>query len=213
MNSIQSRGIESPSARRSASSVMKKPVKPRVSPRRSSSGRKPPYRGRRAPAPTAPSSRASGARRRWRAGLVRLFVIPVGQRHRLPWPPMDRFTGIPVRDVMQKNIVTISASDRLSTVEDIMTLGRVRHMPVVHAGKLVGRGLGARPAAGLALEPLRPPLRRAPGLPARRRDRARDVDAAHRGDARTRRWARRRTSWPRRRSAACRSSKATSSSA
>ena len=51
---------------------------------------------------------------------------------------MDRFSGIPVRDVMQKNIVTISASDRLSTVEDIMTLGRVRHMPVVHAGKLVG---------------------------------------------------------------------------
>lgn len=39
---------------------------------------------------------------------------------------------------MQKNVVTISVSDRLSTVEDIMTLGRVRHMPVVHAGKLVG---------------------------------------------------------------------------
>jgi CBS domain-containing protein len=51
---------------------------------------------------------------------------------------MDRFARIPVRDVMQKNVVTISASERLSTVEDIMTLGRVRHMPVVHAGKLVG---------------------------------------------------------------------------
>ena len=35
-------------------------------------------------------------------------------------------------------MVTISESDTLSTVEDIMTLGRVRHMPVVHAGKLVG---------------------------------------------------------------------------
>ena len=43
-----------------------------------------------------------------------------------------------VRDIMQEKIVTISVSDRLSTVEDIMTLGRVRHMPVVHAGKLVG---------------------------------------------------------------------------
>jgi CBS domain-containing protein len=51
---------------------------------------------------------------------------------------MNPIERIPVRDVMQKSIVTISASERLSTVEDIMTLGRVRHMPVVHAGKLVG---------------------------------------------------------------------------
>jgi CBS domain-containing membrane protein len=43
-----------------------------------------------------------------------------------------------VRDVMGTKLVTISAGDRLSTVEDIMTLGRVRHMPVVSAGKLVG---------------------------------------------------------------------------
>jgi CBS domain-containing protein len=43
-----------------------------------------------------------------------------------------------VRDVMQEKIVTISVSDRLSTVEDIMTLGRVRHIPVVRRGKLVG---------------------------------------------------------------------------
>ena len=43
-----------------------------------------------------------------------------------------------VRDLMQDKIVTIGASDRLSTVEDIMTLGRVRHMPVVQGGRLVG---------------------------------------------------------------------------
>jgi predicted transcriptional regulator len=43
-----------------------------------------------------------------------------------------------VRDVMQEKIVTISAGDTLSTVEDIMTLGGVRHMPVVHRGVLVG---------------------------------------------------------------------------
>ncbi len=43
-----------------------------------------------------------------------------------------------VRDIMSDKMVTISESDTLSTVEDIMTLGRVRHMPVVHAGKLVG---------------------------------------------------------------------------
>jgi acetoin utilization protein AcuB len=45
---------------------------------------------------------------------------------------------IRVRDIMPSKMVTISAGDTLATVEDIMTLGRVRHMPVVHAGTLVG---------------------------------------------------------------------------
>ena len=39
---------------------------------------------------------------------------------------------------MGKSLVTVSVSERLSTVEDIMTLGHVRHMPVVQGGKLVG---------------------------------------------------------------------------
>jgi CBS domain-containing protein len=43
-----------------------------------------------------------------------------------------------VRDIMETKLVTISANDRLSTVDDIMTLGRVRHIPVVQAGRLVG---------------------------------------------------------------------------
>ena len=43
-----------------------------------------------------------------------------------------------VRDIMGKSVVTISVSERLSTVEDIMTLGHVRHMPVVQGGKLGG---------------------------------------------------------------------------
>jgi acetoin utilization protein AcuB len=43
-----------------------------------------------------------------------------------------------VRDIMPEKMVTISESDTLSTVEDIMTLGHVRHMPVVTGGKLVG---------------------------------------------------------------------------
>ena len=46
--------------------------------------------------------------------------------------------GACVRDIMPDHMVTVSESDTLSTVEDIMTLGRVRHMPVVHGGKLVG---------------------------------------------------------------------------
>jgi len=51
---------------------------------------------------------------------------------------MSSLTHVPVRDVMQKSVVTISASETLSTVEDIMTLGQVRHIPVVQAGRLVG---------------------------------------------------------------------------
>jgi CBS domain-containing protein len=43
-----------------------------------------------------------------------------------------------VREIMETKLVTISASERLSMVEDIMTLGRVRHMPVVQGGRLVG---------------------------------------------------------------------------
>ena len=43
-----------------------------------------------------------------------------------------------VHDIMSTKLVTISAEDRLSTVEDIMTLGGVRHMPVVRRGQLVG---------------------------------------------------------------------------
>ena len=43
-----------------------------------------------------------------------------------------------VRDIMPRKMVTVSESDALSTVEDIMTLGRVRHMPVVKAGRLTG---------------------------------------------------------------------------
>ena len=39
---------------------------------------------------------------------------------------------------MQARLVTIAAGERLSTVEDIMTLWHVRHMPVVTSGKLVG---------------------------------------------------------------------------
>ncbi len=46
--------------------------------------------------------------------------------------------GACVRDIMRERVVTISAGDSLSTVEDIMRLGGVRHIPVVRAGSLVG---------------------------------------------------------------------------
>jgi CBS domain-containing protein len=43
-----------------------------------------------------------------------------------------------VGDIMKRGIVTIGVGERMSTVEDIMTLGGVRHLPVVSGGCLVG---------------------------------------------------------------------------
>lgn len=43
-----------------------------------------------------------------------------------------------VEEVMQKEVVTLEKGERLDLVEDIMHVGRVRHMPVVDGGKLVG---------------------------------------------------------------------------
>ncbi|HSP97049.1 MAG TPA: CBS domain-containing protein [Candidatus Dormibacteraeota bacterium] len=39
---------------------------------------------------------------------------------------------------MTTDVVTLDAGDHLDLASDIMTLGRIRHMPVVRNGKLVG---------------------------------------------------------------------------
>jgi CBS domain-containing protein len=43
-----------------------------------------------------------------------------------------------VSDVMQSEVVTLAKGDRLDLAEDIMRLGRVRHLPVLEEGRLVG---------------------------------------------------------------------------
>jgi CBS domain-containing protein len=43
-----------------------------------------------------------------------------------------------VRDLMEKEVTTLKASDDLGLAEDIMELGRIRHLPVVTNTKLVG---------------------------------------------------------------------------
>ncbi len=43
-----------------------------------------------------------------------------------------------VRDLMVKNPTTLDLNETLDLAEDIMNLGRIRHMPVVEEGKLVG---------------------------------------------------------------------------
>jgi CBS domain-containing protein len=43
-----------------------------------------------------------------------------------------------VRDVMTKDALTLDASDNLDLADDLMRLGRIRHMPIVAGGSLVG---------------------------------------------------------------------------
>jgi CBS-domain-containing membrane protein len=43
-----------------------------------------------------------------------------------------------VGDIMRREFVSLQANDHLDFVEDVMSLGRIRHLPVVENGKLVG---------------------------------------------------------------------------
>jgi CBS domain-containing protein len=43
-----------------------------------------------------------------------------------------------VSDVMQCEVASLASGDRLDLAEDIMSLGRVRHLPVLEEGRLVG---------------------------------------------------------------------------
>ncbi len=43
-----------------------------------------------------------------------------------------------VEHIMQREFASVRSDERLDLVDDVMALGRVRHMPVVDDGKLVG---------------------------------------------------------------------------
>jgi CBS domain-containing protein len=43
-----------------------------------------------------------------------------------------------VRDIMTAEVTTLGRNDSLQVVKDIMTLGRVRHFPVLDDGKVIG---------------------------------------------------------------------------
>jgi len=43
-----------------------------------------------------------------------------------------------VRDLMQREVVTLKLNDSLGLADDIMELGRIRHMPVLLTGIVVG---------------------------------------------------------------------------
>jgi CBS domain-containing membrane protein len=43
-----------------------------------------------------------------------------------------------IRDLMQRDVATLDAADTLDLADDIMRLGRIRHLPVTAGGALVG---------------------------------------------------------------------------
>jgi len=45
---------------------------------------------------------------------------------------------IKVREVMMKGPVTLQSGDILDLANDVMTLGRIRHLPILDNGKVVG---------------------------------------------------------------------------
>jgi CBS domain-containing protein len=44
----------------------------------------------------------------------------------------------PVRDIMERNVITVRPEQRVEECMAIMTARRVRHLPVMEGGKLVG---------------------------------------------------------------------------
>jgi len=44
----------------------------------------------------------------------------------------------PVSEIMTSEFATLESNDHLDLVDDVMKLGRIRHMPVLEEGKLVG---------------------------------------------------------------------------
>jgi CBS domain-containing protein len=44
----------------------------------------------------------------------------------------------PVSEIMRRHFVTLAPGDRLDLADDVMKLGRIRHMPVLEGERLVG---------------------------------------------------------------------------
>jgi CBS domain-containing protein len=51
---------------------------------------------------------------------------------------LERLGSMHVRDIMTREVVTLLRSDRLHLADDIMRLGRIRHLPVTDGDQVVG---------------------------------------------------------------------------
>jgi CBS domain-containing membrane protein len=43
-----------------------------------------------------------------------------------------------VKDIMAKEVTTLGRNDSLDVADDVMSLGRIRHLPVIDEGRVVG---------------------------------------------------------------------------
>jgi CBS domain-containing membrane protein len=46
--------------------------------------------------------------------------------------------SIQVKDIMVKDVTTLGRNDSMDLADDVMSLGRIRHLPVVDEGRVVG---------------------------------------------------------------------------
>ena len=46
--------------------------------------------------------------------------------------------GLRVRDIMSSDVTTLKRNDKLTLADDIMNLGRIRHLPVMQNDELIG---------------------------------------------------------------------------
>lgn len=51
---------------------------------------------------------------------------------------MNANKQLTVSDIMMKNPVTLECDDILDVADDIMTLGRIRHLPILERGRVAG---------------------------------------------------------------------------
>src|SRR5512145_1044556 len=68
-----------------------------------------------------------------------LYARQVAIRHSY-WEPRQAMTDteIRVRDWMSTEVVSLMADEHLNFANDLMRLARIRHMPVLSKGRLVG---------------------------------------------------------------------------
>lgn len=53
-------------------------------------------------------------------------------------PQYDQLLSTPVQAMMSRDVITVTPQDDLWSVANTMTEKRLRHLPVVHRGKLIG---------------------------------------------------------------------------
>ena len=47
-------------------------------------------------------------------------------------------SSMKIKDIMVKDITTLGRNDSLDLADEVMTLGRIRHLPVIDEGRVVG---------------------------------------------------------------------------